>query len=661
MPDLVFLLGLTIWSMAVGLFFLRRFGALPVATADTIAQAIPLGLGALGLTALGLGEIGELDHRRLETVLGVGAILGAPGLLRWLYAWLRSSRAEPTSVERIDRLLAALVAATLVGTLLTALAPVTDGDALCYHLQVPKVFLEHGAVGFDPDLHETVYPLLVEMTYAVALAFRGPVACRLIQWLFGLVFALNVTALARPSLGSRAWWAGAVALLVPAISNGMSAPLNDVALAAYGTAALVAWTRFQERPGFRSAALTGVFTGLAMGVKYPALVLAGLIGIAIGPGFAARLFFRMTGGGLLSARGMRSVTNPLINILSAPDEHAPKRRQFGRFACFMTFVAFAWLVGGCWYLRAFVHTGNPVHPFFRHAFGGAGLDEVLGPEKRPLPLDPVHLLSALGPLTLEPDKFDSFSHQFGPVFLLFLPALLVERPPRRVLVVAAFGYGFLLICLTQRQSMRFVLTAIGPLSVAVAWQARVWCERKSVPGRILLAALMLALSFETTLAVARARHGLGVVLGFVSAEEYLARREPTFRVGQWIDDHLPPSARLVGQDHRGYYIPRPYTMELAHRRRTKLGGSGESAEAVVEQLRKDGFTHLIMCPPVPETAIEFDPTLGRMLSPWLAETQPLYREDLKDSDGVTRRYAIYSLVEPPIIAGSGANRGSLRR
>ena len=38
-----------------------------------------------------------------------------------------------------------------------------------------------------------------------------------------------------------------------------------------------------------------------------------------------------------------------------------------------------------------------------------------------------NLLTALVPLTLEPDRFDSFSHQFGPVFLLFLPALLLER------------------------------------------------------------------------------------------------------------------------------------------------------------------------------------------------------------------------------------------
>ena len=33
-----------------------------------------------------------------------------------------------------------------------------------------------------------------------------------------------------------------MALLVPAVSNGMGAPLNDVALAAFGNAAILAWT-----------------------------------------------------------------------------------------------------------------------------------------------------------------------------------------------------------------------------------------------------------------------------------------------------------------------------------------------------------------------------------------------------------------------------------
>jgi hypothetical protein len=323
-----------------------------------------------------------------------------------------------------------------------------------------------------------------------------------------------------------------------------------------------------------------------------------------------------------------------------------------RFIHLLAFAFVAAAAGGGWYVRAFVHTGNPVHPFFRATFGGAGLAEVLGPEKRPLPVDVWHLLTALGAMTLDPDRFDSISHEFGPAFLLFLPALFWERSPRRVRALVATGLAFSTICLTQRQSMRFVLTALGPLSVGVAWLARMWWTRRSKPGIALVGALVLTLGLESALALARTRHGLGVVLGLEPAEHFLARTEPTYRVGRWVDAHLAAPARIIGQDHRAFYLPRDYTMELAHRRRTGLGQRGESANEIVASLVRDGFTHVLLCPPDPETAVEFDPTLGRVLAPWLASRSPIYRENFRDGDGVLRRYAIYELVD-----GRFASRG----
>ncbi len=486
----------------------------------------------------------------------------------------------------------------------------------------------HQAVGFDPDLHETVYPLVTELIYLPALEFRGPVACRWIQWALGLVLFTNVTALARPSLGRRGWWAGVVVLLAPAVSNGMSAPLNDVALAAFGTAAIFAWVRLLDRPSVAAAVVAGLFAGFAAGVKYPALVLFVL---------------------LTAATRLQGLRRPSTGNMV-------RRRSWLTLTAVYAAVAIA--VGGCWYLRAYLHTGNPVYPFFRHAFGGSGLDEVLDPIKRPMAVTPWNLLLALGPLSLQPDRFDSFSHQFGPIFLLFLPVALMERLPRRVLGLAALGYLFMMLCLTQRQSMRFVLIALGPLAIAVAHGASAWCDRKTVPARLMIGILLAALGLEAGLALARSRHVLGLVVGRDSAESLLARREPTYVVGRWASRNLPATAHLIGQDHRGFYIPRPYTMELAHRRRTGLGRHGESPGEIVARLRHSGFTHLMLCPPVPETAVEFDPTLGRLLAPWLAGREPIYREDLTDGDGVLRRYAIYELSESRL--ASHPARGSTR-
>ena len=209
MLDLGFVGLLTIWSAGVGLWTLRRLGPTPEHPADALALAVPLGLGLLAWRRSAWPSSRCLNRMGLAIVLALGAALG------WRDAWspcpavglagrprrgggmaprpaLRGhrhpgGRGTLAGLRSPDLFVGLALLAAVLGTLLTALAPVTDGDALCYHLQVPKVFLSRGAAVFDPDLHETVYPLLTEMLYAVALAFRGPVACRLVQWVLGLV------------------------------------------------------------------------------------------------------------------------------------------------------------------------------------------------------------------------------------------------------------------------------------------------------------------------------------------------------------------------------------------------------------------------------------------------------------------------------------------
>jgi hypothetical protein len=615
MIDLLFAGFLALIGLGTGKRVLDWFGQTPEHRLDAIALSLPLGMGLMSLGTLAVGAMGWLNRLGLCLLLAIWMELGLCPAIQFLRTLGRGWRDLDNDRDRsaTGRVMAFCLALALLGTGLVAMGPVTDGDALCYHLQVPKEFLMHGSVGFDPDLHETVYPLVTEFLYLPTLQFRGPGACRWIQWVLGLVLFANVSALARPSLGRRAWWAGTIVMLAPAISNGMSAPLNDVALAAFGTAAIFAWTRMLDRPSFAAAAIAGVHAGLAIGVKYPALVLFGLLtALTALRGFAGR------------AKGV-----------------AGRDRSWLAMAAVYSVATIS--VGGWWYLRAYLHTGNPVYPFFRQAFGGAGLDEVLAPIKRPMAVTVWNLLVSLVPLTLQPDRFDSFSHQFGPIFLLFLPVALLERPPRRVLGLAVIGYVFLMLCLSQRQSMRFVLIALGPMAIAVAQGASAWSDRKTIPARLMVAVLLSALGLEAAWAVARGRHVIGMLAGRESAESLLARQEPTYRVGRWAAGNLPATARLIGQDHRGFYIPRPYTMELAHRRRTGLGRRGESPEEIVARLCASGFTHVMFCPPVPEMAVEFDPTLGRLLAPWLAGRTPIYREDLTDGDGVLRRYAIYEL------------------
>ena len=167
-----------------------------------------------------------------------------------------------------------------------------------------------------------------------------------------------------------------------------------------------------------------------MGVKYPALVWAGVLAA----GMASR---RRRGGSASRESESRSRTGrdrrpdpfSTLGLVDSPIPRPVRRVRDPRPA--------AW-----WYLRAYVHTGNPVFPFFRALVRRVGDRRRAGPDqaadgRRP----PWNLLTAIGPITLDPNRFDSLSHQFGPAFLLFLPGLFVLRPPRRVVGIAGDRAG----------------------------------------------------------------------------------------------------------------------------------------------------------------------------------------------------------------------------
>ena len=192
-----------------------------------------------------------------------------------------------------------------------------------------------------------------------------------------------------------------------------------------------------------------------------------------------------------------------------------------------------------------------------------------------------------------------------------------------MLGLVALGYLFLMLCLTQRQSMRFVLIALGPMSVAVALGAAAWCDRKTVAGAARCwRSCSAALGLEAGLAVARAGTGSAWWRGESRPSRLLARREPTYGVGRWAARNLPATARLIGQDHRGFYIPAALHDGAGPPPPDRPGPPRRVAGEIVARLRESGFTHLMLCPPVPETAVEFDPTLGRLLAPWLAGRTP---------------------------------------
>ena len=324
-----------------------------------------------------------------------------------------------------------------------------------------------------------------------------------------------------------------------------------------------------------------------------------------------------------------------------------KKDRYLLAACVFTLSLIA--TGGFWYVRSAALTGNPVHPYFRNTFGGNGLDEVLEDARKSGSEHVWNILTAPLGLALLPSRYDSFSHQIGPLFLALIPLGLLRRNQALWYCYFAIGWLEMALCLTQRQSPRFYIAALAPWSACATKGLSNFLDFVKSPtgktrlNKIAAFSLVSMVMAITAFNIARVRHGALMLIGLESPSQWLIQNEPTAALAEWVDLNLPENARLIGQDHRGFYWPRPFTMEKAHRRRTGILHKKLAEAHVVGHLAKQGFTHLVMAEPDPIDAVEFDPDLSNYLENWLSSHKPILDRVLHEPDGYNRRYRIFVL------------------
>jgi hypothetical protein len=179
--------------------------------------------------------------------------------------------------------------------------------------------------------------------------------------------------------------------------------------------------------------------------------------------------------------------------------------------------------------------------------------------------------------------------------------------------------------------------------VALVW---VWFEMRRFPPRALQCAVIVqaaVLAIFALNSLDRSQHAWAVAAGFESREEYLGRHEPTFGIASLANALLEPGDRILSQDNRLFYFDAPVTQEKVFRRARHYERSLARPEDLSRELRRAGFTHLLLVENANGLGEPFDPTLSR-----LAEKDPgvehLVRGIASDADGGTRRYRLMKLV-----------------
>lgn len=591
-----------------------------------ILYAVPLRMLTLAGMFWALAELAQARLARADQWLIRGGAEGASSSLAVACAAANGSESyeddEPSlpAWARVPAwlrrwlLLLSIVAG--LGTLASALAPPTAGDALCYHLDLPKRFLQAHALVIPAYNENATYPLLTELLYTWAMALDGPVCAQLVHWAMGMLLAAATGVMARPLVGA-AWGqvAGCLVLLVPAVSNQMTAPLNDLSLALWCTLTLAAWQRALAADEPRWFGLAGLLAGAAAGTKYLALI--------------------------------------FVPALLLPWLWCYLRRRDTRRTLLVGAAASAAAaagISGIWYVRAAWQHGNPVYPFFDECLNGS-TQQTLPAHKAALGRNLTAFLAAPWFLTMQPQSFGGRGHQPGPLWLAVLPLLVFCRRLRGLYPLLAVALFYLVAWFCLRQNVRFLLPVLPIGAVAAAWvlaESRRW---PSWPRRAALAAVMAILLGQATLPLKRALPHFPVALGLESREQYLLRCEPTYGMALHSNALLPHGARVLSQEMRALYFDAEMVRESVFRRKTGYHERLASPKDLASELRSAGYTHLLLAQGEGPGAVHYNATLSRLVSAaqqaGAADMLPCLAEEVfVDVNGSRRRYRLIELRTP---------------
>lgn len=279
---------------------------------ETVPWSFGIGFGWLGLLVWVAYAVGITGTTGLSVLLGVAAL---PSLLL-VRRLPRPGRAPGWFGLAVVFGLAAALSMDLV----EGMAPPVDADSMAYHFYRPQQFIAWNEIRFIPFALTGAVPLGVQLAYLPALRIGGEQALTLWCFLSGWMAVWMVYGLVRRAAPPA--WAGAIALVfatIPAMLYSAGSGHAEPRQILFVTIAVIAAAEAVKSGSARWIILAGLAAGFFTASKYTGLLLMAACGLVV----------------LFGPHRIRNLA--LFSI-----------------------AAFA--VSCAWYLRNYIHTGDPVFP-----------------------------------------------------------------------------------------------------------------------------------------------------------------------------------------------------------------------------------------------------------------------------------------------------------
>lgn len=418
------------------------------------------------------------------------------------------------NLSEIEKLSIFLLVVLFLINLLGALAPEYTFDATWYHLTLPKLYKSLEAVIFVPGglLYYSVMPKLTELLYTASLFIPFANLPKLIHLSFGLLTAISLYFIAKDELGRKA----GILTVVVFYSNIVVAWESTTAYIDLARTffelmtfwGMVLWIKTKKTQWLVESSL---MLGLAISTKLLALTSLPLL-----------LFI------LLLASRKES-----LKVIS---------KRIVLYCGLSILVVLPWLV------FAYIHTGNPVYPFFSDSYSLSSH---------------LHLLD-IATIFMKADD------PISPLYLIVFPLSLIfyKKLPIIGKYVLLYSLGSLVVWFfTPRTGGgRFLLPYLPVMSFLVIYTLSVVKEYKIVHKTILVALFTIAFITIGYRGLASIKF-LPVVFGLETKEAFLTKHL-NFSFGDFYDTDGYFKKTITKDDrvllygfHNLYYVDFPYIHE----------------------------------------------------------------------------------------------------
>lgn len=425
-----------------------------------------------------------------------------------------------TAHGKLERILVTLFLLQAAINIIGTLGPELGFDALWYHLTIPKLYLQQHAVEYIPGglLYYSVMPKLIDMVYVPILAFGNETGAKLVQFLFGVLSSIAIYAISQKY---------------------MSRKFSLLAVVIFYANLVVAWESITAyidlgRTFFEIVALLGFLHWLETKKRKWMLESAIVLGLAI----SAKLL----------AFGSLFIFLLLVFVVLI----AKKIKWRDGILAIVSYIGCSILIPLPWFLFAYLHTGNPVYPFFTQTYA-AGLD-----------------MQLFMPIRLGTDIWNMFLQSpdpISPLYILLVPLLIVTfrylKFPLKLITLYSLLAVLVWYITPRTGGGRFLLPYLPAFSILAAAIIAQAMQQKYLYRFLVVVVVLVSVISIGYRAVANAQF-IPYIVGKESKSEFLSKHL-NFQFGDFYDTDGYFKKNITKNDtvllygfHNLYYVDFPF-------------------------------------------------------------------------------------------------------